>query len=137
MDKLATNTRVRIIGISNNIVRVTTLDTVGPKAANLPRFIFNLSLPYGKSFTITRRQFPLRLAYSLSINRSQGQTLERVVVDLTRHCFMHGHLNVAMSRIRNAHNIAVYILQSDYDEENKMVSTTNVVYSEIVHALIK
>jgi hypothetical protein len=127
--------RVRVVGISNHLVRVCTLDPLEPRYASLPRFVFNMKLPYGKSFSITRRQFPLRLAYSLTINRSQGQTLDRVVVDLTTHCFMHGHLNVALSRIRNANNIAVYIKASDYDEYNDVVITTNVVYPEIIAAL--
>jgi hypothetical protein len=134
-DKLATNTRVRITGISHRLVRVTTLDEVGARSAALPRFVFKIKVTYGKSFYLTRRQFPLRLAYSLTINRSQGQTLDRVVVDLTRHCFMHGHLNVALSRIRQASNIAVHISEHDYDEQNQMVITTNVVYPEIVDAL--
>jgi ATP-dependent DNA helicase PIF1 len=134
-DKLATNTRVRVIGLSHNIVRVTTLDAVGARIACLPRFVFSIKVTYGRSFHITRRQFPLRLAYSLTMNRSQGQTLDRVVVDLTRHCFMHGHLNVALSRIREASNIAVHISGNDYDSDNKMVITTNVVYPEIVSAL--
>lgn len=136
-DMLATNTRVRVTGISNQVVRVTTLDEAHPRSANLPRFVFKLKLPYGKSFHICRRQFPLRLAYSLTINRSQGQTIERVGVDLTRPCFMHGHLNVALSRIRDSNNIAVYIKEEDYDAANKMFITTNVVYPEIVAAISK
>jgi ATP-dependent DNA helicase PIF1 len=136
-DKLATNTRVRITGLSENIVRVSTLDldVAVRRTASLPRFVFKIKLPYGKSYYITRRQFPLRLAYSLSMNRSQGQTLDRVVVDLTKHCFMHGHLNVAMSRIRDAKKIAVYVSEGDYDDANKMVVTSNVVYPEILTAL--
>ena len=65
----------------------------------------------------------------------QGQTLDRVVVDLTQDCFMHGHLNVAMSRIRDAMNIAVYVSEGDYDDANNMVVTSNVVYPEILEAL--
>jgi hypothetical protein len=134
-DKLATNTRVRVVGISHRLVRVCTLHPIEPKYASLPRFVFEMKLPFGKSFTITRRQFPLRLAYSLTINRAQGQTLNRVVVDLTTHCFMHGHLNVALSRIRNANNIALYIREQDYLKDEDMIVTTNVVYQEIIAAL--
>lgn len=61
-DKFATNTRVRVVGISPNIVRVSTLED-NPRFCNLPRFYFVLKIPYGKSFEMTRRQFPLRLAY--------------------------------------------------------------------------
>jgi hypothetical protein len=49
---------------------------------------------------------------------------------------MHGHLNdVALSRIRNAKNIAVYITENDYDAQKSMVVTTNVVYLEICDVL--
>jgi hypothetical protein len=41
-------------------------------------------------FVQVRVQFPVRLAYCLSINKSQGQTLSRVGMYLPKHCFDHG-----------------------------------------------
>ena len=135
-DKMTTNTRVRILGISNFVIRVCSLDPDKPTYAYIPRFLFKMKLPYGKSFKITRRQFPLRLAYSLTINRAQGQTLNRCLLDLTRHCFSHGQVNVGFSRIREVNNMAVYIdATQDYDEINELLMTSNVVYPEILAAL--
>ena len=79
---LTNNTRVKIIKINNYSVRVCTIDTKIPKFFLIPRIIFKVSLPYGRSFTITRKQFPLRLAYAMTYNKSQGQELNLCLVEV-------------------------------------------------------
>uniref|UniRef100_A0A6C0J8I3 AAA+ ATPase domain-containing protein n=1 Tax=viral metagenome TaxID=1070528 RepID=A0A6C0J8I3_9ZZZZ len=55
-------------------------------------------------------QIPLKLAYALSIHKSQGMTLENAVIDL-KDCFIHGQLYVALSRIKNLDGL--YIINFD------------------------
>jgi ATP-dependent DNA helicase PIF1 len=43
-------------------------------------------------------QYPLRLAWAVTIHKSQGKTFERVVVDIGRGTFAHGQVYVALSR---------------------------------------
>lgn len=46
-------------------------------------------------------QFPLKLAWAISIHKAQGQTLEKVHLRLGRGCFSPGQLYTALTRVRN------------------------------------
>ena len=80
---LTKNTRVRIVNITNNLIRICTLHERNPVFAYIPRFLFYLKLPFNKSFKMMRSQFPLKLAYALTINRSQGQEFDKSLIDLS------------------------------------------------------
>src|SRR5690606_8763146 len=66
------------------------------------------------SFEVMRTQFPLRLAYCMTYNKSQGQELQAVLVDLRNPPFTHGHLYVALSRVRHRDGIAGYVPDEDH-----------------------
>ena len=51
------------------------------------------------------KQFPLRLAWSVTIHKAQGKTFDRVVIDLGRGAFEHGQTYVALSRCRTLEGI--------------------------------
>lgn len=76
-------------------------------------------------FSFKRRQFPIRLAFCMTINKAQGQTLDRVGIYLPQPVFSHGQLYVAMSRVRSFENLKVQIIP-------KGNTTLNVVFREVL-----
>jgi len=56
-------------------------------------------IPTDLPFTFKRIQFPVRLAFAMTINKAQGQSLHVVGLNLVNPCFSHGHLYVACSRL--------------------------------------
>ena len=65
------------------------------------------------------------------MNRSQGQEFEKLLVDLINPPFTHGHLYVALSRIRKAENIKIFCSKHQILDDG-IVVTHNVVYDEIL-----
>jgi len=79
----------------------------------------------------TRLQFPVRPAFAMTINKSQGQTLTRVGLYLPQPVFGHGQLYVAMSRCSDPKNLKILI--KDGTIPNKQGTyTRNVVFRKIL-----
>ncbi len=55
--------------------------------------------------TGTYEQIPLRLAWAITIHKSQGLTFDKVVIDIGRGAFAHGQLYVALSRCKTLEGI--------------------------------
>ena len=119
--------RVRVVYIKFHTIIVETLGETSKRFA-LPRIRFKVSLPFGKSFKIVRTQFPLRIAYCLTLNKSQSQTFDKAVVDVTHEPFCHGQLYVAVSRVRESDNIFLFCRDTQVLEQCGGVLLTNIVY---------
>lgn len=53
------------------------------------------------------KQFPLQLGYAMTIHKSQGKTLSKVIIDISRGAFAHGQTYVALSRTRRANDMHI------------------------------
>ena len=93
------------------------------RSAFIPRISLITSSSSGLPFTLRRRQFPVRLAFGMTINKSQGQSLSIVGIQLVTPVFAHGQLYVALSRATNCDN--VYISLSSRNQR-----TVNIIYTE-------
>jgi hypothetical protein len=58
-----------------------------------------LLIPMYLPLIFKRLQFPMRLTFASTINKSQGQSIKYCGVDLRSPCFSHGQLYVAFSRV--------------------------------------
>src|SRR5882762_11880594 len=83
------------------------------------------------SFPLLHRQFPVCLAFSMTINKSQGQSVSYVGLDLRSPVFAHGQLYVALSRCTSGHRIKVL-----FPEGEQGTSTFNVVYPEVLQHIL-
>ena len=50
-------------------------------------------------------QYPIRLAWAITVHKSQGKTFDNVIIDLGRGAFAHGQTYVALSRCRSFEGI--------------------------------
>jgi hypothetical protein len=94
-------------------------------------------MPYVKSYQLTRRQFSLRLAYIMTDNKSQSQTLSKLLLNITLPPFSHGQLYVALSRAQDYNNIRFNItedqlMQSNISLTGIMPTVDNIVYEDVL-----
>ncbi|KAL5697342.1 hypothetical protein ACHQM5_030793 [Ranunculus cassubicifolius] len=125
-DGLCNGTRLKVLQCGARVIEALIL--TGNKAGDRV-FIPRITLTPSTSempFKMSRRQFPVRLAYAMTINKSQGQSVKYVGIDLRTPVFSHGQLYVALSRCTSSKRISV-ILPPDATN-----STTNVVYPEVL-----
>ncbi|XP_076938438.1 uncharacterized protein LOC143606610 [Bidens hawaiensis] len=80
-------------------------------------------------FEFKRKQFPLRLCYAMTINKSQGQSLDKIGIYLPNPVFTHGQLYVALSRAITPNSIKIVIVPHDNDDP---ATTKNIVYSDFL-----
>lgn len=115
--RLCNGTRLAVKKLMNNVIEATILrGKYKGEDVLIPRIPM---IPTDMPFDFKRLQFPVRLAFAMTINKSQGQSLNVCGINLENPCFSHGQLYVACSRVGKPSALFVYA------PDNK---TKNVVY---------
>lgn len=72
-------------------------------------------------------QYPIRLAYALTIHKSQGKTFKNIVVDVGTGAFAHGQVYVALSRCTTLKGVILnqHIQPSDILVDEKIINYYN------------
>lgn len=125
-------TRLQITQVMDFMVqtRIITGEKVG-ETVDIPRLSITPSdtrLP----FKMRRRQLLLVVAFAITINKSQGQSLSEVGLFLLKPVFSHEQLYVAISRVTSKKGLKILILDKDGKPQKK---TMNVVFKNIFNNL--
>lgn len=78
-------------------------------------------------FDLHRHQFPIVLAFAMTIIKLQGQTLDALGIDLRKNVFGHGQLYTALSRVRHWEALKIRL-----DEKNIERKVKNIVFTELL-----
>ena len=111
---LANGTRLIITKVMTNILEAKV--TTGPLKGNsvlIPRLNHTPSNVEKLPFTLQRRQFPIRPAFAMTINKSQGQTFQHIGIYLPNPVFSHGQLYVALSRVGKREGLKIMVVRKE------------------------
>ena len=135
---LCNGTRMRVIRLHENFIEAECIKT--STRAFIPRMPLTSELD-NFPFSLRRFQFPVRPGYAFTGNKAQGQTIDRLGIYLPHPFFAHGQLYVSFSRVRNANNIKLFMLDMPTHVKHEQFDvkvvwvrcffTMNVVYHEL------
>uniref|UniRef100_A0AC34QAX8 ATP-dependent DNA helicase n=1 Tax=Panagrolaimus sp. JU765 TaxID=591449 RepID=A0AC34QAX8_9BILA len=126
-DGLCNGTRLMIVELGRHIIKCRKINNLSENEEENLVLLPRITLKNEDGiFILYRHQFPIRLAFSTTINKSQGSTFEFVGIDVSEKIFSHGHLYVALSRTRSWDRIRIKIPENDGNR------TRNIVYQSLL-----
>ncbi|CAF1246967.1 unnamed protein product [Rotaria sordida] len=128
---LCNGTRMNVRAFRQNVLQ---LEIITGSFSGTVHFIPRISLDTSNNpalpFNFVRHQFPVRLAYAMTINKSQGQTFDKVGLYLPEPCFSHGQFYTGCSRTTESNCLKIQVQDTTRQgkADNGQTVTDNVVY---------
>ena len=119
--KLCNGTCLSVKKLMTNIIEAKIL--TGPFKSEDVLIPWIPKIPTDISFQFKGLQFPIWLAFAITINKAQGQSLELCGLYLHTDCFSHGQLYVACSRVGDPDNLFI---------NTETGTTKNIVYPQVL-----
>ena len=98
--RLCNSTRLRILMLNKDYIKAQLLEVQGNCGTVLiPRIPMIYS---NDAYEFKRIQFPIKLSFAMTINKSQGQALKVVGIDIRDPVFSHGQLQCGKKKSGNS-----------------------------------
>ena len=96
---LYSGTRLVVKGFDDSAIDAEIVNSQrAGKRIFIPRIPLCPSEDITLPFKFKRKQFPIRLSFTMTINKTQGQAIPNVGIYLSEPMFSHGQLYIALSR---------------------------------------
>ena len=119
--KLCNGTRLQVTRLNKHVIEATIITGCARgELVLIPRIPL---IPSDYPFEFRRVQFPVKVCFAITVNKSQGQTFKVAGIDLREDCFSHGQFYVACSRISSSSSLIILAPEK---------KTKNVVYKEVL-----
>ena len=127
--EVCNGTKLVVLKLRKNIIDCKIITGPGAnRIVSIPRITLTSDVE-DSTIILKRRQFPLCLAYAMTIDKSQGQSLEYAGIVLKTQCFAHGQLYTAFSRASYSSNLIVY---TEKNHTLNNYSVENIVWKEVI-----
>lgn len=133
IEGLLNGTRLSVIRLGKRVIEAKIV--TGQHSENsvfLPRITI-IPTHSGLPFDLKRRQFPVRPAFAMTINKAQGQTLDYIGLNLSDPVFSHGQLYVALSRVHSFQAVTILLTKRSSSNVPVQYTTENIVYKEVLN----
>jgi ATP-dependent DNA helicase PIF1 len=125
-DGLCNGTRMVITNLRSHCIEARILGgDFDSQLRLIPRIKLTATDP-SLGIEISRKQFPIRISFAMTINKSQGQSFHTVGLDLRTPVFTHGQLYVGVSRTLSVEGLSILLPIENQGQ------TPNIVFPEVL-----
>ena len=131
--RIMNGTKAEVLAIDKYCLKLRTFASAAYPATTFTLCRLQFEVKTG-AYSFFRTQFPVRLAAASTIHKTQGQNLACVGLDARTHCFTHGQLYAALTRVSGMSDLCVLLPPST--DLTADVHVLNVVFKSVLQGFI-